>query len=78
MTENGVPCFSGACAEVYRETVFKSSDFSPANRLPNAVKFYDYAFCFLVHHTITHDQMQQMTNKIRSVLNVISHKVVGK
>ena len=63
----GVPCFFGSCAEIYREKLF--SEFAPNQRLPNAASFSDYAFCFLVHHTITGKQMQLMKNSIKQVLS---------
>ena len=63
----GVPCFFGSCAEIYREKLF--AEFAPNQRLPNAVSFSDYAFCFLVHHTITGKQMQLMKNSIKQVLS---------
>jgi dTDP-4-amino-4,6-dideoxygalactose transaminase len=67
LTEAGVPCFSGSCAEIYREKLF--ANLAPANRLPNAAIFSDYAFCFLVHHTINDEQMGLMGQTIKQVLN---------
>lgn len=63
-----VPCFSGACSEIYREKLFKSSDLSPKFRLKNAAYFSDNAFCFLVHHTITDEQIGNMISAIGNVL----------
>jgi dTDP-4-amino-4,6-dideoxygalactose transaminase len=63
----GVLCFSGSCAEIYREKLF--DDLAFEGRLPNAAIFADYAFCFLVHHTITHDQMELMKETIFHVLS---------
>jgi dTDP-4-amino-4,6-dideoxygalactose transaminase len=61
-----VPCFFGSCAEIYREKLF--AKLAPKERLPNAASFSDYAFCFLVHHTITSEQLQLMKNNIKQVL----------
>ena len=63
---SGVPCFFGSCAEIYREKLF--AKILPNQRLPNAADFADNAFCFLVHHTITNEQLQLMTNTIKQVL----------
>lgn len=63
-----VPCFSGACSEIYREKLFNSNDLSPKFRLKNAAYFSDNAFCFLVHHTITDEQMKNMVSAIGNVL----------
>ncbi len=67
LTLSGVPCFSGSCAEIYREKLF--ADLAFEGRLPNATIFADYAFCFLVHHTITPEQMQFITSKVSQVLS---------
>ena len=63
----GVPCFFGSCAEIYREKLF--AEVAPPKRLPNAASFSDHAFCFLVHHTITAEQLQLMKNNIKQVLS---------
>jgi dTDP-4-amino-4,6-dideoxygalactose transaminase len=69
LTLSGVPCFSGSCAEIYREKLFE--DIVPNKRLPNAVIFSDYAFCFLVHHTISAEQLELMKNNIKKVLSTL-------
>lgn len=66
LVASGVPCFFGSCAEIYREKLF--TNMAPKKRLPNAATFSDNAFCFLVHHTITSEQMDLMTNNIKQVL----------
>lgn len=66
LVASGVPCFFGSCAEIYREKLFTTM--APNERLPNAAIFSDNAFCFLVHHTITGEQMELMTNNIKQVL----------
>lgn len=69
-TLSGVPCFFGSCAEVYREKLF--AKMTPKERLPNAIAFSERAFCFLVHHTITNEQLQLMKNNIKLVLTELS------
>jgi dTDP-4-amino-4,6-dideoxygalactose transaminase len=66
LVASGVPCFFGSCAEIYREKLF--INIAPKERLPNAAMFSDNALCFLVHHTITSEQMDLMTNNIKEVL----------
>jgi dTDP-4-amino-4,6-dideoxygalactose transaminase len=63
----GVPCFFGSCAEIYREKLFAA--IAPKERLPNAASFSDLGFCFLVHHTITNEQLHLMKNSIKQVLS---------
>ena len=63
---SGVPCFSGSCAEIYREKLF--ANIAPSKRLRNAASFSDNALCFLVHHTITCEQMAFVADNIKQVL----------
>ena len=63
----GVPCFFGSCAEIYREKLFAA--IAPKERLPNAASFSDLGFCFLVHHTITSEQLHLMKNSIKQVFS---------
>ena len=64
----GVPCFFGSCAEIYREKLFANHELAPKNRLPNAAIWADNGFCFLVHQTITTEQMIKMTKNIKQTL----------
>lgn len=70
LVASGVPCFFGSCSEIYREKVF--AEIAPYKRLRNASIFSDNAFCFLVHHTITNDQMDIMLNSIEQVMKSLS------
>lgn len=63
----GVPCFSGSCAEIYREKLF--ANLAPSKRLKNAAFFSDNAFCLLVHHTITNEQLSLMSHNIKQLLS---------
>lgn len=69
LVKEGVPCFFGACSEVYREKLFVDLGYSPKIPFTNARFFSDNAFCFLVHHTITISQMDHITLIIKSVLS---------
>jgi dTDP-4-amino-4,6-dideoxygalactose transaminase len=72
-TSSGVPCFSGSCAEIYREKLF--ADLAPKNRLTNAAIFSESAFCLLVHHTISTEQLNMMKQKIyQELTKLIRHK----
>lgn len=68
----GVPCFSGSCAEIYREKLF--TNLAPNKRLENAALFSDNAFCFLVHHTITNQQLSLMSHNIKQLLSSLALK----
>lgn len=64
----GVPCFHGACAEIYREKAFERIENKPLGRLPNATIFADNAFCLLTHHTIKTSELEVMLKNIQTVL----------
>lgn len=64
----GVPCFHGACAEIYREKAFEITRDQLMERLPNASIFADNAFCLLVHHTIKMSELDAMLKNIQSTL----------
>jgi dTDP-4-amino-4,6-dideoxygalactose transaminase len=75
LEEASVPCFSGACSEIYREKVFTEQNLAPSVRLANASYFSEHAFCFLVHHTITDQEMHVIAVKLKTVLSKINHLI---
>ena len=64
----GIPCMQGSCSEVYLEKAFEGSGFVPSKRLPVARELGDTSLMFLVHPTLTIDEIERMTNAITSVL----------
>lgn len=64
---SGVPCYSGSCPEVYREKVFVDAGLAPAQRLPNAVELGETSLMFLVHPTLTEDEMAKTCDTVRTV-----------
>ncbi|MDO4998218.1 MAG: aminotransferase, partial [Neisseria sp.] len=66
--------FQGSCSEVYLEKAFDNTDFRPAQRLPNAQALGETSLMFLVHPTITPEQMQNCCQAIEQVLNLASVK----
>lgn len=75
LEEQSVPCFSGACSEIYREKVFTAQNLASDFRLINASYFSEQAFCFLVHHTITEQEMHTITTKLKTVLSKIHNLI---
>ncbi len=53
----GVPCFQGSCSEVYLEKAFDNTPWRPEKRLPNAVELGETSIMFLVHPTLTTDEI---------------------
>ena len=68
----GVPCFQGGCPEVYLEKAFEGTSFIPKNRLPIAKKLGDASLTFLVHPTLTQENIKKMKEVIAYVLKSAS------
>jgi dTDP-4-amino-4,6-dideoxygalactose transaminase len=68
----GVPCYSGSCSEVYLEKSFDKSGLRPKTNLPNAKKLGDDSLMFLVHPTLTNDEIQKTCDVITSVMKKAS------
>jgi len=69
LEQQSIPCFSGACSEIYREKLFVDAGFAPKTRHTNAAYYSNHAFCFLVHHTITSQQIAHVAMNIKNVLS---------
>ncbi|MBT4947153.1 MAG: DegT/DnrJ/EryC1/StrS aminotransferase family protein [Candidatus Marinimicrobia bacterium] len=54
----GVPCYQGSCSEVYLEKVFDETTFRPKERLPVAKELGETSLMFLVHPTLTREEME--------------------
>ena len=67
ITERGVPCFSGSCPEVYLEKAFDGTGFRPAERLPIAKELGETSLMFLVHPTLTNEEIQKTCDVVSEV-----------
>jgi dTDP-4-amino-4,6-dideoxygalactose transaminase len=65
----GVPCSSGSCGEVYLEKAFPPA-MRPARRFPNAARLSETSLMFLVHPTLTVDQVSNTAAAVRKVFRV--------
>ena len=70
INELGVPCYAGVCPEVYLEKAFDNSGFRPKERLANAKELGQSSLMFLVHPTLTKNEIQQTCDAITSVMNL--------
>ena len=66
----GVPCYSGSCSEVYLEKAFDNTGFRPKERLPNAKELGESSLTFLVHPTLTEDEIKQTCDAITSTMEL--------
>ena len=53
----GVPCFQGSCSEVYLEKAFDGTGWRPPHPLPMARELGETSLMWLVHPTLTPDQI---------------------
>ena len=64
----GYPALSGSCSEIYLEKCFQNAGLAPAERLPVARELGETSLMFLVHPTITPEQMAGYAQTVRSVV----------
>lgn len=69
INSKGVPCFSGACPEIYREKAFVNSSFKLEGRLPNAKLLGENSLAFLCHPTLRLQDLRFMKSNIEKVLD---------
>jgi dTDP-4-amino-4,6-dideoxygalactose transaminase len=65
----GIPCFQGSCSEVYLEKAFDGTDWRPPQRLPVARRLGETSLCFLVHPTLSEDDVNRTCQAIDTVLS---------
>ena len=69
---HGVPCFQGSCSEVYLEKAFDGTGWRPADRLPVAKELGETSLMFLVHPTLTAEEITKTVDAIHQVLSEAS------
>lgn len=65
----GIACFSGSCSEVYLEKAFDNTQLRPSVSLAVAKQLGETSLMFLVHPTLTNDEISQTYETIVSVIN---------
>ncbi len=68
-----VPCFSGSCSEVYLEKAFDNTAYKPEKSLPNAKLLGETSLMFLVHPTLTQQEIDITCQAIEKVFSEIKH-----
>jgi len=68
----GIPCNVGGCGEIYLEKAF-SAEMRPANRLPIARELGETALSFLVHPTLTDQDLSDTCAAVEKVMSVASN-----
>jgi len=68
IAQAGVPCFQGSCSEVYLERAFEGTDLRPAERLPVARELGETSLMWLVHPTLTQEQVEKTASVSAAVI----------
>lgn len=63
-----VPCYQGSCSEVYLEKAFDGTGWRPGEPLPVARQLGDTSLMWLVHPTLTGDEMAKTAAVIAEVM----------
>lgn len=69
INDKNVPCFSGSCSEVYLEKAFDNTSFRPSTPLENAISLGESSLMFLVHPTLTQQEIDLTCEVIGSVMS---------
>ena len=73
IVENGVPCYHGACPEIYREKAFQKSGYGPSVPLPIARELGETSMMLLVHPTLTETEMARTCEVLDDVFTHAGH-----
>ena len=69
----GVPCYTGSCPEVYTEKAFDNTSFRPISDSPIAKELGETSLMFLIHPTLTQDNINTTCSTIKRVLDKITN-----
>lgn len=72
----GVPCFVGACPEIYAEKAFDTTEWRPENHLLNARKLGETSLMFLVHPNLTEHEMKKTCEVLKEVMTAATETVL--
>ena len=71
LNEKKIPCFSGSCSEIYLEKAFDNHPSRPNARLTVAKELGETSLMFLIHPTLTTDEMQTIATTTVDVLTTL-------
>jgi dTDP-4-amino-4,6-dideoxygalactose transaminase len=70
----GITCRVGPCPEVYLEKAFDDTGYRPEKRLENAKELGDTSLMFLVHPTLSENEIELMADNILNVVKLAENK----
>jgi len=71
-TKRNIPCFSGSCSEVYLEKAFDNKTYKPKRSLINAKQLGETSLMFLVHPTLTQNEIKLTCQAIDAIFKEIA------
>lgn len=71
LNEKKIPCFSGSCSEIYLEKAFDNHPSRPNARLTVAKELGETSLMFLIHPTLTTNEMQTIATTSVDVLTTL-------
>lgn len=74
----GINCGSGSCSEIYLEKAFDAPGLRPEQRLPVARELGETSLMFLVHPTLTDQEIHETGVAIQKVMAVATRSVDGR
>lgn len=74
ISERGVPCAQGTCSELYLEKAFDQTAYRPKTRLPVAQELGETSLMFLVHPSLTEDDLDRTCRVVEEVLSMAERK----
>lgn len=77
INRRGVPCYQGSCSEVYRELAFVNTGWQPREELPVARELGENSLMFLVHPTLTDEEIAKACRIIDGVFAEAGRVLVG-
>ena len=68
INNEGIPCFSGSCSEIYLEKAFVKANLGPARPLPVARELGETSLMFLVHPTLSDQDMLDTCDAVEKIM----------
>jgi len=68
LVAEGIPCGSGSCSEIYLEKAFEQDGLRLKKRLPVARQLGETSLMFMVHPTLSTDDMEDVVRAMEKVM----------
>lgn len=70
--QEGIPCGSGLCCEIYLETAIQNTGLAPPERLPNARDLGERSIMFMVHPTLSREEIDDTVAAVAKVMRAVA------